>query len=257
MPDSHSAVNVFDQNAHAYDTYRPNCPPSIVRTLQTWSKLESTDKILEIGCGTGQLTQDLADWPQEVVAIEKGIDLAHLARTKFLSSPQIKVVTADFETWKSDERFSLVTACQSFHWISITHGIHKIDELLVPAGKLALIWHLDISQNTPFWQKTSPIYQEFFQSSEKYVSLADQVERYQSYLQESQRFVDCKRLEHHWDIMYSKADYLGLLATFSNQSKLTPAARKQFFLRIGQVIDELGGKITRKHKTVMLLAQKK
>lgn len=257
MPDSHSAIDIFDQNAKAYEQFRPNCPIAIVDTLRQWSDLSTRDKALEIGSGTGQLTQALADWNNELVALEKGADLARLARAKFLPSPQIKVITADFETWKSDESFQLITACQSFHWISMVKGFEKVYELLVPAGKLALIWHLDISQNTPFWQKTSPIYQEFFQSSEKYISLAEQVERYQSYLQESHLFVDCKRLEYHWDIVYSKADYLGLLATFSTQSKLTSAAREQFFLRIGQVIDKLGGKITRKHKTVMLLAQKK
>mgnify|MGYP000527462722 CR=1 FL=1 len=256
MPDSNSAIDIFDQNAKAYEQFRPNCPIVIVDTLQQWSDLSARDKVLEIGSGTGQLTRALADWNNELVALEKGIDLARLARAKFLPSPEIKVITADFETWKSNESFQLITACQSFHWISMAKGFEKVYELLGPGGKLALIWHLDISQNTPFWQKTSPIYKEFFPSSEKYTSLAEQVDRHQSYLQKSPLFLDCKRLEHPWDIEYSKANYLGLLGTFSTQSKLSPSAREQFFLRIGQAIDELGGRIIRKHKTVMLFAQK-
>ena len=257
MPDSTNASKVFNANAQAYDTYRPKCPTQVVEHLQQWAQLGPQDRILEIGCGTGQLTQALASWNRPVLAVEKGADLAALARKNCVAFPQVQVVTKDFETWQSPHCFQLITACQSFHWIDKITGFTKVHSLLAPSGKVALIWHLDVSQDTLFWQRTAPVYRTFFPDRIDYVPLSQQVKEYQLYLQEGDLFTDFKRQYFLWEVSYSTLDYLGLLSTFSTQGSLPPTERRQFFQCIGQVIEELGDQVTRKQLTVMLLAQKK
>lgn len=256
MPDPNAAVNVFDNNAEAYDTYRPKCPVEVVEALRQRSQIQADHKILEIGCGTGQLTVALAAWKCPIIALEKGTNLASLAKKNCAAYPQIEIEVGDFESWESPHKFKLVTACQSFHWIDGASGLKRVYDLLEAEGKIALIWHLDVSQKTLFWQKTAPIYQAFFPANKATARPSNQVDRYTSYLSKSPLFSSLIRQDFDWEVTYSKADYLGLLSTFSTQSQLLPAKQKQFSERIGEVIDAFAGQVTRKHRTVMLLAQK-
>ena len=257
MPDRHSLTSVFDDNAQAYHRFRPKCPVYILDKLRRASALPSEARILEIGCGTGQLTTDLAKWQHALVAIEKGSQLAALAKTNTSAYGKVQIITADFEEWPvAEEGFDLVVACQSFHWIEESIGIRKVYDHLKPNGRFALIWHLDTSQKTAFWQKSSPIYQSFFPKNASHKPLTSQADKFYEILAESHLFCKLQRYEYPWEITYSKTDYLGLLSTFSLQGSLAPPVQQKFFQEIGSLIENAGGSVTRYHNSVMLVVEK-
>lgn len=257
MPDKHSWTSVFDDNAQAYHRYRPKCPVYILDKLRSVSALSPEARILEIGCGTGQLTADMAKWQHPIVAIEKGPQLAALAAANTQTFPEIQIIAADFEEWTGSEaKFDLVVACQSFHWIEESTGIQKVHDHLKPGGRFALIWHLDTSQKTDFWRKSSPIYQNFFSQSSSHKPLTSQADKYYELLAKSHLFTKLQRYEYPWEITYSKTDYLGLLSTFSLQGSLPPQVQQKFFQEIGSLIENAGGSVTRYQNTVMLVVEK-
>lgn len=257
MLDKQTFTSVFDNNAQAYHRYRPKCPIHILDRLRLVADLASDASILEIGCGTGQLTLDLAKWQHAIVAVEKGAQLAALAKINARPYPKVQVVTADFEEWRDeDQKFDLVIACQSFHWIEAELGIQKVYNHLNPKGKFVLIWHLDTSQNTPFWQQTNPIYQSFFPRKSGHQPLTSQADRFQQLLADSELFGGVQRYEYPWEITYSKEDYLGLLSTFSLQGSLPPLVQQEFFQQIGSLIENAGGSVTRYQNSVMLVVEK-
>lgn len=257
MLNKQTFTSVFDDNAQAYHRYRPKCPVHILDQLRVAADLAPASQILEIGCGTGQLTVDLAQWKHPMVAVEKGAQLAALARVHTRPYPQVEVITADFEEWMEEDRqFDLVVACQSFHWIEESLGIRKVHHHLHPNGKFALIWHLDTSQNTAFWQQTSPIYQSFFPRKSGHQPLTSQADKFQQLLTESTLFGEVQRFEYPWEINYSKEAYLGLLSTFSLQGSLPPLVQQEFFQQIGSLIEKSGGSVTRYQNSVMLVVEK-
>lgn len=257
MPDKHTLTTVFDTNAQAYHRYRPKCPVYILDILRRASALPSDARILEIGCGTGQLTVDIAKWQHSVVAIEKGIQLARLAAINTRTFSNVAIIAADFEQWPVPvESYDLVVACQSFHWIEASTGIRKVYDLLSPNGRFALIWHLDTSQKTAFWQQSSPIYQTFFPNTSSHQPLTSHADKFNQLLAESHLFQKLQRYEYPWEITYSKPDYLGLLSTFSLQGSLPPPAQKKFFQEIGYLIENAGGSVTRYQNSVMLVVEK-
>ena len=257
MLNKQTFTSVFDNNAQAYHKYRPKCPIHILDQLRPAANLVEDSSILEIGCGTGQLTLDMAKWQHAIVAIEKGAQLAALAKVNMRPYPKVQVVTADFEEWiDEDQKFDLVVACQSFHWIEAELGIEKVHSHLNPSGKFALIWHLDTSQNTSFWQKSSPIYQSFFPRKSGHQPLTSQADKFQQLLADSELFGEVQRYEYPWEITYSKADYLGLLSTFSLQGSLPPLVQQEFFQQIGSLIENAGGSVTRYQNSVMLVVEK-
>ena len=67
---------LFDGVAERYDAARPRYPRVVVDDLVALAGLESGSRVLEIGCGTGQLTVDLARRGLDVTAVEIGPALA-------------------------------------------------------------------------------------------------------------------------------------------------------------------------------------
>ena len=64
--------SVFDEAAEAYDVARPEYPPELIDKLMELAQLPANARILEIGCGTGQITGSLAERGYEIVAVELG-----------------------------------------------------------------------------------------------------------------------------------------------------------------------------------------
>jgi len=60
-PARDSLRTVFDRAAEDYQRTRPVCPPQLFDDLIDLAGLEAGDRVLEIGCGTGQATVPLAE----------------------------------------------------------------------------------------------------------------------------------------------------------------------------------------------------
>ena len=154
MTEKEILTKVFDDNARAYDKYRPGYPIEIIDEIIQLSHINKEDSILEIGCGTGQISMNFLDRGFSLTAIEKGDALAKIAKEKMTNFPLGKVVNSSFEDWSSNQSFKLAISAQAFHWIEKEKGLKKIYDLLAKGGSIALIWNLDKSQHTDFWGET-------------------------------------------------------------------------------------------------------
>ena len=255
--EKNNLIKVFDNNAIAYDKFRPHYPSQLIDDLVNLSGIQSPEHILEIGCGTGQLTIDLLKRGYHVVAVEKGKHLAEITRNKLDKFQHGQVVVSAFEDWDSEKRFKLVVSAQAFHWIDKELGFKKVKDLLKKTGSIALIWNIDQSQHTDFWKTSSPIYQNYFPKNPQKKSLGDISHSYQNYLDELSYFKQVNRVEYPWEKRYSKDAYLGLLQTFSDHMTLEEQKRKQFFEAIEKAIELNGNQVEKYYKTVLLFAKRK
>src|SRR5438874_9998208 len=87
----------FDRVADAYAVFRPAPPREVLDAIVAASRLRRGSRVLEIGCGTGQLSVPLAEFGVEVVAIELGPHLAALAERNLEPFPHARVVASSFE----------------------------------------------------------------------------------------------------------------------------------------------------------------
>jgi trans-aconitate methyltransferase len=117
-PRRHDLRAGFDLAAADYQRTRPVCPPQLFDDLIDRAGLAAGDRVIEIGCGTGQATVPLARRGLAVTAIELGAELAAVARQRLAAFPAAEVVTCSFEDWEPDGiRAGAVVAVTSLHWI--------------------------------------------------------------------------------------------------------------------------------------------
>src|SRR5690348_4869599 len=126
---------VFDRAAEDYQRTRPVCPPQLFDELMDLAGLGAGDRVLEIGCGTGQATVPLAERGLAVTAVELGAGLAAIARRRLAGFPAAEVVTSAFEDWTPPSTpFDAVVAVSSLHWIDPRLRYRKPHGLLRPGG---------------------------------------------------------------------------------------------------------------------------
>jgi len=138
---------VFDQVAAEYDQHRPTYPEQLIDLACQVAGLERGDQVLEIGCGTGQLTRSLLARGLRVTAIEPGAQLAELAQQRLQGTGEVELVNARFEDARlPHEHFRAVFSASAIHWIDPDVGWQRAADALVPDGTLTLIQYFGLHE---------------------------------------------------------------------------------------------------------------
>ena len=143
---------VFDAIAAEYDRHRPAYPDELVDQACQVAGIGRGDHVLEVGCGSGQLTRSLAARGLHVTALEPGTSLIALARQNLEGAGEVEFVNARFEdALLPRERFAAVFSASAFHWVDPEVSWQKAADVLVPGGTLALVSYfgLDEPVSTP------------------------------------------------------------------------------------------------------------
>ena len=129
---------LFDSVAALYDATRQRYPREVVQAMVETAELSAGCRVLEVGCGTGQLTGQLAGRGMSVTALDIGSEMLALARAN-VPDPDVGFERVAFEAYESSRRFDLVVSATAFHWIDPAVAWTKTAALLRPGGWLALL----------------------------------------------------------------------------------------------------------------------
>jgi ubiquinone/menaquinone biosynthesis C-methylase UbiE len=130
---------LFDGIAGRYEVARPGYPAHVVEFVTTTAGLGPGAAVLEVGCGTGQLTERLACSGFRLTAIDIGVSMIAAARRR-LPGAEVSFQVTPFEDLDSvDAAFDLVISSAAFHWIDPEVAFTKSARLLRPGGWLALL----------------------------------------------------------------------------------------------------------------------
>jgi ubiquinone/menaquinone biosynthesis C-methylase UbiE len=130
---------LFDHIAERYEASRPGYPSRVVEFVITTAGLGPGTAVLEIGCGTGQLTEQLAGHGFHLTAIDIGPSMVAAARRRLAGAEVSFQVTSFEDLVAADGSFDLVISGAAFHWIDPEVGFGKSARLLRPAGWFALL----------------------------------------------------------------------------------------------------------------------
>ncbi len=124
-----------------YEAGRPQYPESVYEVLERRCGLRRGARTLEVGPGTGLVTNRLLAAGPSVVAVEPDPGLArHLQVTL---AGDLRVIGTTFEEAQVETgAFDLAVAATSFHWVDQGVGVVKLGRALSPGGWVALWWTL-------------------------------------------------------------------------------------------------------------------
>jgi len=110
------------------------------RLISSLPAMDLIDSILEIGCGTGQLTRALLARGLRVTALEPGSRLAARAWQNLAGGGDVELLNARLEDAQlPPARFMAVFSASAIHWVDPDVGWQRAADVLVPGGTLALI----------------------------------------------------------------------------------------------------------------------
>jgi ubiquinone/menaquinone biosynthesis C-methylase UbiE len=146
-PSERDYGKVFDEVAAEYDRNRPMYPHELVDQACQVAGIGDGDQVLEIGCGSGQLTRSLAARGLHVTALEPGKNLIALARKNLEGAGAVEFMNARFEDASCPhEHFRAVFSASALHWVDPKVSWLKIADVLVPGGTLALLSYFGLEE---------------------------------------------------------------------------------------------------------------
>ena len=92
------------------------------------------ERILDVGCGTGQLTAEIAKSGAEVIGLDQSREMIAAAKANY---PELHFQVADVAAVDFDNEFDAVFSNAALHWVRNQQGaINAISRALKPGGRL-------------------------------------------------------------------------------------------------------------------------
>jgi ubiquinone/menaquinone biosynthesis C-methylase UbiE len=135
MTDHQELARSFGAVVDAYDRGRPPYPLDAA----AWLTAEQPVSVLELGAGTGKLTEQLVALGHDVHATDP--DEAMLERLQ-QRLPDIRTSLSSAEEIPAgDWSYDVVVCAQAFHWFDHDRALPEIARVLRPGGRLSLVWN--------------------------------------------------------------------------------------------------------------------
>ncbi|WP_314302672.1 methyltransferase domain-containing protein [Brevibacillus parabrevis] len=119
-------------NAKLYDD-KMSFVSAYGKGLLEWLSPVPGENILDVGCGTGDLSAQLVETGTKVTGIDFSASMIETAKQKY---PQIAFSVADAHSYQSNELYDAVFSNAALHWMKKPQEvIQSVWQLLVPGGR--------------------------------------------------------------------------------------------------------------------------
>lgn len=156
---SQSYTDKFKGTANYYAQFRPGYPEDFFKYIKTRHSLNTSKRILDVGCGTGQIAIPLSPYVKEVIAMDPEPEMINVAK-KISNKLNIKNIhyiiggSNDFsENENSINNIDLITFGTSFHWMDGSQTLAKLKDYINPKGGICIVYSQSVWNNPNEWQK--------------------------------------------------------------------------------------------------------
>lgn len=214
-------AKTFGGVADVYERTRPGYPDEAV----LWMTGSSPTKVLDLGAGTGKLTERVLGLGHHAVALDPDANMLRPLRKQIRGA---RIVQACAERIPFASRtFDTIVVGQAFHWFDLEQALPEMARVLRPGGVLALVWNIR-DESVPWVRRLGRLI-----GSEEMESPAEMLE-------ESGLF---DGVEHetfrHWQQIF-RDSLMGLVESRSYVAELGEADRAKVLDKVGELYDDYG-----------------
>lgn len=140
MKDADPVVQEYSAAAKDYDTKWAFYVESTTRETLRRLPIAANDRVLDVGCGTGELLARLAArYPDaQLAGLDPVEEMLAVAKAKLSEKVDLRVGWANELPW-ADHSFDVVVSCNMFHYI--THpvaAVREMERVVRPGGKVVI-----------------------------------------------------------------------------------------------------------------------
>lgn len=136
------AADRFAGTAEYYAAYRPGYGAAVVDSLADRYDLDARSRVLDVGCGTGELAVPLADRAGDVVGLDPNEAMLAAARERATAAGVESVSWVQGADADVDAAFgplTLTTMGRSFHWTDQRPLLDRLRGTTDPGGGVAIV----------------------------------------------------------------------------------------------------------------------
>lgn len=242
----------FDTVADTYAKLRPGYVDALYQDVFAYCPVDASSRAVEVGIGGGQATEPILKTGCSVMAVEPGESFCALCKEKFAQYPGFSVISGKFEDVAFlPGHYDLVYSASAFHWVPEEIGYRKVFDMLKSGGAFARF------ANHPWRDKGNPAlataldeaYAKYYHSYYRSVpKLEDEYTEAQAIRRAEialkYGFVDVHHRLYRRTRVFTAAEYVQLLGTYSDHISLPDEVRLSFFRAVEESINAHGGSIT-------------
>ena len=130
----------FKSTVPHYLAGRPSYAPALIARVAQLCELSSAHRLLDLGCGPGQLAIAFAPYAGSVLAVDPEPEMLRAAPTGAGGrAPNIEFCEASSEDLGAAfGRFWMAVIGRAFHWMDRAETLRRLDQMILPGGAVVL-----------------------------------------------------------------------------------------------------------------------
>jgi SAM-dependent methyltransferase len=229
--------NWFNQGGPAYARFRPEYPLELARFLAETAP--ARDRAVDVGCGNGQLTAQLAAHFDEVIGLDPSADQIANASAR----ERVRYIRAPAENIPQPDRSAgLITAAQAAHWFDLPAFYAEARRIAAEGAVIALISYGVLQLHGCLQDRFSRFYYDeigpYWPAERKLVDSGYRHIRFP--------FRECEAPEMAIHRTWELSEFLGYLSTWSAVQRANDAGREDILIDFARDISLLWGGLKKK-----------
>jgi len=130
--------NDFSKVVGAYTKYRRDYIDKVYELIYSFCP-DRESNVLDVGCGTGFVTNHLAGYYKHITGTDKSQEMLEVAKSVGPDNTSFVIASTEELLFENDS-FDLATAAAAYHWFDYDKAGKEIYRVLKPNGKLCVFW---------------------------------------------------------------------------------------------------------------------